>query len=54
MVKLLSCDVKDLESMAGYAIGTVYQNGELLAPYGDDIADAYMDNKCEGTTVGSE
>nr|UZG77129.1 MyD88-like protein L1 [Strongylocentrotus purpuratus] len=52
VVKLLSCDIKDLESMAGYAIGTVYQNGELLAPYGDDIADAYLDNKCEGTTVG--
>ncbi|XP_054770128.2 uncharacterized protein LOC129277962 [Lytechinus pictus] len=52
VVKLLSCDVSELENMAGYAIGSVYQNGELLAPYGDGIADAYLDDKCEGTTVG--
>ncbi|XP_030853139.1 uncharacterized protein LOC105439997 [Strongylocentrotus purpuratus] len=57
VVKLLLGDVKDLENVAAYAIGTVYENGELLAPYGDDIADAYLESEdiwCEKTDVGSE
>ena len=52
VVKLLSCDVKELEDSAANVVGTLYQNSELLAPYGEAIADAYLDKKCEGTTLG--
>ncbi|XP_030833626.1 uncharacterized protein LOC100888215 [Strongylocentrotus purpuratus] len=54
VVKLLSCDVEDLEEVAAKAIGLpdIYKNGELMAPYGDAIADAYLDDKCKGTSAG--
>ena len=55
-MRLLSCDVKDLEKVAAEAIGlpAIYENGELLAPYGDAIADAYLADKCKGTSAGRE
>nr|XP_054769399.1 LOW QUALITY PROTEIN: uncharacterized protein LOC129277217 [Lytechinus pictus] len=52
VVNVLSCGVDDLEKLAGNAIGSKHNHGELLAPYGNDIADDYLDDKCEGIAVG--
>nr|XP_054759991.1 uncharacterized protein LOC129266170 [Lytechinus pictus] len=54
VVKLLSCDVTGLEQVAANAIGQseIYDNGELLAPFGDAIADAFLDSKFEGSSGG--
>ncbi|XP_072166721.1 uncharacterized protein [Diadema setosum] len=51
-VKLLTCDVTELESAAGYIIGTLYQKGELLAPHGEAIVEACLNKKCEGSNLG--
>ncbi|XP_071489113.1 uncharacterized protein [Diadema antillarum] len=51
-VKLLSCDVEELESAAGHIIGTLYEEGEMLAPYGEAIVQACLDKKCEGSNLG--
>nr|XP_054756668.1 uncharacterized protein LOC129262561 [Lytechinus pictus] len=53
VLKLLTCDVRDLEELAGNTLGALGENGDILVAYGDAIVEAYLSNKCEDTHICS-
>ncbi|XP_072163796.1 uncharacterized protein [Diadema setosum] len=52
VVKLLSCDVTELESAAGTIFAVLQQNVEVLAPYTETIIDAFLTKESIRSSLG--
>ncbi|XP_071509004.1 uncharacterized protein [Diadema antillarum] len=52
VIKLLSCDVTELESAAGVVFAILQQNVEVLAPYTETIIDVFLTKESIRSSLG--
>ncbi|XP_071489580.1 uncharacterized protein [Diadema antillarum] len=51
-MSLLSSEQSDIRRSVGFLVSHLFQHGEMLAPYGKEIVEAFIDGRCERSSIG--